>query len=642
MADKVAGLLFKISADTKALRQGFKQTQTATQKLTKTVKVLGATMITAFAGAMVMRGFRNMAQIVKDFEQSMADVKAVTRATGSEFERLEDLAKKLGGSTKFTASEVAQLEKEYAKLGFTVSEIEKAAEATLDLAAATGTDLARAAEVAGGIIRAFQLDASETQRVTDVMASSFTNTALDMEKFAEAMKYVAPVAASANISLEESTALIGILANNMISGSQAGTSLRKIINELSKDGRPLRDRLRELADTGLGLADAEDEVGQRAQTALLVLTKQLGMLPRLTTEYENAAGAAKEMAEVQLDTLEGQLEILKSAYQGLIIELEGSTTSMDDAKRAVGGMATALTWLQGNLDKVRIGLTSYLGALIPVYGQMKLFQALFGAEPGAGVGPGFYRKKAPGPGFMQKPPIGGGTSKGTSKGYTPHPLPGQKLGTAPTPSFTYGQFKPAAIIPGELKNMPPLLDEIQLAWKRLGATVREEWRDMGYGFQEWANLMVHAMDIMKGAMVELRAQLVEGFVQILLSADKFGTFKNVLHGLLGTIASIAGQLGRLAIGIGIGIAGIKKALLSLSPGAAIGAGFALLALAGAAKAAMGRLGSWNPGGGGGGVSYGSFSGVTAGGGGGGGMTRVDGRYLSIAVDRGAKFRSALT
>ena len=101
-------------------------------------------------------------------------------------------------------------------MGFTSDEINQVTESTLALAQAADADLARAAEVAGSTLRGFGLDASETQRVTDVMASSFGASALDMESFAESMKYVAPVANAAGISLEETTAMLASLSNSGI------------------------------------------------------------------------------------------------------------------------------------------------------------------------------------------------------------------------------------------------------------------------------------------------------------------------------------------------------------------------------------------------------------------------------------------
>ena len=612
MADKVAGLLFRISADMKGLQQGFRQAQTAMGKLQSTVKVLGGAMLGAFAGRALIRGVGNMVNIVKDFEQSMADVKSITRATGSEFNRLENLAKTLGRETKFTASEVAQLEKEYAKLGFTTSEIEKAAKATLNLAAAVGADLARSAEVAGGVIRGFQMDAAETIRVTDVMARSFTNTALDMEKFAESMKYVAPVAKAAGLSVEETTALLGILANNMIDGSMAGTALRVILSKLSREGGTLQEKLQRLSDQGLDLADAEKEVGMRAQTALLVLTKQLDMLPDLTQAYEDAGGSAERMAEVQLATLEGALTMLTSAWQGLVIEIGTSNDAMEDSQKVIKGMASGLNWLTENLDAVSRGLKTYVTALTPVLNTYKLFERyfdktadwwrentklfsnidfFFGTDFNKAPTP--FVNDTPDP-FAKTPPAKTPPAKTPAAPKAPGRVGAVfSAGTSPfviPPMVDPAQIEYLTLLYDMLENMPKItapatvaITDMQMAWSKLGDT----WKDIGIEFEEWAEIINQTTNIIRDAVVEMSASFVESIAEMAFASEH--RLENIFIPVLGAIANVAGQLGRIAIGVGIGIKAIKEALKTLNPAVAIAAGIALLGLAGAARAAMGRL-----------------------------------------------------
>lgn len=262
---------------------------------------------------------------IADFEKQMDTVAAIAGATGKEFERLREDALRLGAASQFTATQVAELQTEFGRLGFTTDEIIAATEATIDLATATGEDLAKSADVAGSTIRAFGLSAEETGRVVDVMAESFNRTALGLDNFTESMKYVAPVARAANISVEETTALLGILADSGIRGSSAGTALRRIITDLAKDGRPLQERLKELAAQGLNLSGAMDEVGRSAQTALLVLTNNTDRVDELTTSFNNAAGAAKETAAIMRDNLAGDTEKLTSAWDGLILSFSEGT-----------------------------------------------------------------------------------------------------------------------------------------------------------------------------------------------------------------------------------------------------------------------------------------------------------------------------
>ena len=301
------------------------------------------------------------------FEQSMAKVKAVSGATGNEFQALNNLAKDLGATTRFTASEVSDLMLNYSKLGFSAGEIEKITGATLNLALATGEDLARSAEVAGSTLRAFNLDASEMLRVTDVMAKSFSSSALDLDKFAMSMKYVAPVAAAAGISLEEASAMLAILANNGIKGSQAGTSLRRIITDLGATGGNVAGAIEKLAKKGLGLGNAMDEVGRTAQTALIVLGKGIGDLKPLTSEFENAAGSADAMAAIMDNTLEGAMFRMKSAIEGAAISFgEKLAPALNKITVFVGEFATYLK----NLDPETKNLIIRIGGVVAIIGPL--------------------------------------------------------------------------------------------------------------------------------------------------------------------------------------------------------------------------------------------------------------------------------
>jgi hypothetical protein len=277
----------------------------------------------AMAGGMfaLFRVFGNATKTLIEFEKQMSKVKAITGATDEEFKQLEQSAKDLGAATLFTATEVGKLQEEYAKLGFSTQEILNATEATLDLAAIAGGDLAQAAETAGATLRGFGLDASESGRVVDIMAQSFTSSALNMERFGESMKFVAPIAKAAGVSVEETSAMLSALADAGIRGSMAGTALRRIMSEMDATGKSTSEAIKDLAEGGLTLAGAEDEVGARAKTALLILAEQTEKVDILTESYENATGAANKMAKDLTDNLAGDLKLLGSAWDGFILGL---------------------------------------------------------------------------------------------------------------------------------------------------------------------------------------------------------------------------------------------------------------------------------------------------------------------------------
>ena len=216
--------------------KGEKDLQRVGKTADKSTKSFGKMAAGVMAAVMAFKQIANVVGSVikswKAFEFQMAKVKAITGANETQFKMLSKSAQKLGRTTFFTAQQVAELQTNYGKLGFTTGEILKAQEATLALATATDTDLARAAIVAGASVRGFGLDASETSRVADVMAKAFTSSALDIEKFQTSMTKVAPIAAGANISLEATTAVMGTLTDAGIEASIAGTSLRNIFLQM--------------------------------------------------------------------------------------------------------------------------------------------------------------------------------------------------------------------------------------------------------------------------------------------------------------------------------------------------------------------------------------------------------------------------
>lgn len=319
--------------------------------------------LTAPLAAIGTSAFRTAAQ----FEESMAKVAAVSGATGSQLKELQQLALDLGKSTVFTASDVAGLEESFARLGFSTREIVNATEATLNLAQASGTDLSNAADVAGSTLRAFGLDAAETNRVTDVMAKSFSETALDVDSFQEAMKTVAPVAASAGLSVEQTTALLGSLANSGIRGSRAGTALRRIISELGTTSGDVAGEIERLAAQGLDLADAKDEVGRNAQSALLILAEATGTTKDLTASFKDADGSAKRMADTMNDTAAGSMKRMQSAVEGAQIALGSALApSVTAAADAIARLAERFSNLSESTQKTIAGLGIFAASIGPV------------------------------------------------------------------------------------------------------------------------------------------------------------------------------------------------------------------------------------------------------------------------------------
>lgn len=359
----LSSLNFRLTANIAPFRKGLNKAERSIDRLGRKMQQTGKKMSMKLTAPLTALGAVSF-NVFQGFEQEMSKVQAVSGATAEEFKALSDNAKELGASTMFSAREVAGLQTEFAKLGFSATEITKVTESTLALAQASGSDLARSAEVAGSTLRAFGLDASETGRVTDVMASSFSSSALDMETFAQSMKFVAPVAKSAGMSIEETSAMLAVLANNGIKGSQAGTALRRIISEIGASGKPTSEAIKDLATQGLNLADAKDEVGRSAQSALLVLANGVDQIAPTTEAFKNAGGSAQAMADIMGNTAFGAGKRLQSAMEGLAISVgeivavaivplieflaqaAGALNSMSDtAKKAIviiGGIVAAI------------------------------------------------------------------------------------------------------------------------------------------------------------------------------------------------------------------------------------------------------------------------------------------------------------
>ena len=333
------------------------------------IRAMTMALISSGIGAIVVAvgaltaGFMGLVNSSREFESSMSGLKAILGDNASDIalKELADDAKRLGAETAFTATQVVGLQTEFSKLGFSTDEILAATEATLDLAAASGTELSEAATVAGNTIRGFGLSANETQRVVDVMAKSFTSSALDMSKFQESMKLVAPIAKTVKVSVEESSAALAVLADRGVSGSMAGTQLRRIMSDLAqKTGKDFQtslkitqDRLANASTEAEKLAIAKELVGDRAKGSLIALAENREQLDLLTTSFNNAGGAAEQMAEDKLDNLNGDLTILGSAWSGLMLSFEDGSGVINKVSRgAIKLLTGAITVFTTTLDYI--------------------------------------------------------------------------------------------------------------------------------------------------------------------------------------------------------------------------------------------------------------------------------------------------
>jgi hypothetical protein len=300
-----------------------------------------------FAGALgivggvqlLNRGLRNTFDIVKNFDQAQANLASVLGVTRDEMSGLTEMAKELGATTKFTAAEVSELQLEFAKLGFTQKEIEGVTEATLQLAAAAGTDLANAASIVGSTLRGFGLDVTETQRLVDVMAKSFSSSSLDIDKFSSAMSNVAPAASAIGLTVEETTALLGSLTDAGIDASSAGTGLRNMFLLAKEQGITFDEALDQIANSSDQLGTSFDLFKKKGSTLGVILANSRDKTNELTQSLKDSSGAAEEMADKQLDTLQGSLELLNSAWEGYILGADGAGGVSESLKNIIKFLA---------------------------------------------------------------------------------------------------------------------------------------------------------------------------------------------------------------------------------------------------------------------------------------------------------------
>lgn len=289
---------------------------------------------TAITGTSVALGGIATAAIKvgSDFESQMSRVKAISGATGEEFEKLKEQAMQLGADTAFSSKQAAEGMENLAAAGFATNEIVDAMPGLLSLAAAAGEDLATSSDIAASTLRGFGLEAKDMAHVADVLAANANRTNSSVAQTGEAMKYVAPLARAAELSLEETAAAIGIMADAGIQGSQAGTTLRGAISRLSK---PTDDMQEAMDKLGISFYDSNGKMKS--------LTKQVGMLRKATE------GMTDEQRNNLLVTLYGQEAL--SGMMALINEGEGSLGDLAEAYKDCDGEAQkAAETMQDNLS----------------------------------------------------------------------------------------------------------------------------------------------------------------------------------------------------------------------------------------------------------------------------------------------------
>ncbi len=376
VGDIMAGRAFVLLyAHDTPLYRGLKMAERRVQQFAYNANRIGRSMLTVATAAGAPLAFA--ARTFANFQDVMKEVQAVTGATGQEFDNLYEKAKKLGSTTSFTAGQVAEGMANLGRQGFAPDEIDAAIPSVLNLARATKTELATAATIAAGTLRALGMEAKEMPRVADVLTATANNSSQTLEELGDTMKYAAPIADEMGLSIEQTAKAVGVLANMQIKGTMAGTSLRKIMGDLAntKTQEKLRQvgvealnadgSLRPLGDTMIDLGQAmarmtnaqrisfaQDLFGERAYGAALKLSK--GGFEDLAAAIDQSSGLAQRMADLMNSGLAGAMRVLSSATEGLLISigeaLSGSLKeAMETATQYIGGINE---WVKRNKDLV--------------------------------------------------------------------------------------------------------------------------------------------------------------------------------------------------------------------------------------------------------------------------------------------------
>lgn len=303
-------------------------------------KMMGVTTVIGGVGVAAVK-------TAADFDSAMSQVAAVSGATGKDYDALRNKAREMGAKTKFSATEAAEAMNYMAMAGWKTEDMLDGIEGVMNLAAASGEDLATTSDIVTDALTAFGLSAKDSGHFADILAAASSNANTNVSMMGETFKYCAPIAGALGFSAEDTAEAIGLMANAGIKSSQAGTALRTIMNNLAGDvkisGKAIGDvtiattnadgSMRDLSDI---LADcrsafgnltesekaqaAESLVGKNAMSGFLALMNAgQGDIDKLSSAIDNCDGSAEKMAMTMQDNLAGQLTILKSQLQELAI-----------------------------------------------------------------------------------------------------------------------------------------------------------------------------------------------------------------------------------------------------------------------------------------------------------------------------------
>jgi hypothetical protein len=312
--------------------------QSIGKAIASVVKFIGVYEILGTLVGKVRDFFVDSVKSFIDFDEKLAKVSAVTNASGSNLKLLEESIRTIAVETRFTANDIAELAISLGKLGVAAKDIPSLLLPVAQAAQATGEDLTKVGESILKTTNQFGLSTEQAASTAAILVGAVNESALSLEDFNVAIGYVGPIANQAGLSLEQTATALGVLSDNGFSASRAGTGLRKILLDLKKPGVELEQTLQQLADRNIGLAEAEELVGKTGAAQLLVILDNIEAVKEASiveAGYASLLGAsAKQMA-----TASGQLDILKSAYNDILITVGEFLVSNELIIRLIGELS---------------------------------------------------------------------------------------------------------------------------------------------------------------------------------------------------------------------------------------------------------------------------------------------------------------
>ena len=308
------------------------------------VSLAGAAGVT-FGVFGAFRLFKSSITIVKDFEKANATLGGILNATAEEARVLNEDAKRLGETTVKSATEVVALQTAYARLGFSTQDIINLTEATISGSIAMNAELADVANLVGAVVNSFDdLSTSDADHVIEVLTAATTKSALSFEKLNTALPIVAGAANAVGVPLERTVAILGKLSDSGIDASSSSTALRNVFIESAKRGINYEEAIKKISTSTDKLTTANAIFGKRAAVSALVIANNTDAVAELTEELENAA-VVQQLVDRELNTLDGSLKLLESAWEGMIL-------SMNDATDTGNVLTGSIRFLAENLNTI--------------------------------------------------------------------------------------------------------------------------------------------------------------------------------------------------------------------------------------------------------------------------------------------------